>query len=159
MNFHQIYQTESIYGNLVVCCWIETLGWRKKTPHSSPDYTLVNVVDIDYSSWSKQEYSSMRNASKSDNRVLRVFGKEENDKALHLEIPVLRTAEQEVIRQKTTELMATKMNCEDLNAATMFSNGANTFEQRYLSSKYSYWLTRRDEMYQGMNRLIEKYDK
>jgi hypothetical protein len=56
--------------------------------HSRPDYEQYNVIDISYSNWPPEVYRKMREAAEGDARVKRVKGKEENDKALHLEIPV-----------------------------------------------------------------------
>lgn len=56
--------------------------------HSKSNYSTYNVIDLSYRNLSGSEYQALRIAAESDPRIKQVFGKEEGDNALHIEIPI-----------------------------------------------------------------------
>lgn len=58
--------------------------------HSNANYSKYNVIDIDRSkaSMTESQYQALRKAALSDSRIKVVKGREEGDKALHIEIPI-----------------------------------------------------------------------
>jgi RHS repeat-associated protein len=95
-------------GDQVIDAFIEASGKSGATPesikaamlakavevgfvsnHSSEDYAKYNVIDISYKSLTTSQYKALKQAALADPRIKIVLGKEEGDKALHLEIPVL----------------------------------------------------------------------
>lgn len=56
--------------------------------HSKSNYGAYNVIDLSYRNLSQSEYQALKAAAKNDPRITKVFGKEEGDNALHIEIPI-----------------------------------------------------------------------
>jgi len=74
--------------------------------HSNSDYSVYNTIDISYKNLTESQYKKLKQAALDDPRVQVVLGKEEGDKALHLEIPVpvLKNSNAAEVAEKSTTL-------------------------------------------------------
>ena len=67
--------------------------------HSSLGYEHYNAIDLSYKDLTPEQYKKLRSEAEKSPYISFVVGKEENDPALHIEIPTMTTEDENFLNQ------------------------------------------------------------